>query len=62
MHFELYKDHGGEWRWTLHANNGRKVADSGEGYKSKQHCEDAIGIVKRSAEAEVRERQSEGGR
>ena len=58
MHFELYKDGRGEWRWTLHASNGRKIADSGEGYTRKQNCEEAIALVKRSAEADVRERQT----
>jgi uncharacterized protein len=35
MHFEVYKDSKGEWRWRLIARNGRVLADSGEGYKSK---------------------------
>lgn len=33
--FKLYKDKKGEWRWSLYASNGRKVADSAEGYKNK---------------------------
>lgn len=32
MYFQLYKDAAGYWRWTLFAVNGRKIADSGEGY------------------------------
>jgi len=35
MKFIIFKDHRGEWRWTLRAKNGRKIADSGEGYKRK---------------------------
>ncbi len=31
--FEIYKDRAGEWRWRLKAANGKKVGDSGEGYK-----------------------------
>lgn len=34
--FKIYKDQKGEWRWTLFASNGRKVADSAEGYKTKR--------------------------
>jgi uncharacterized protein len=33
MKFIVYKDSRGEWRWTLRARNGRKVADGAEGYK-----------------------------
>jgi len=33
MRFKVYKDRKGEWRWTLYAANGRKIADSAEGYK-----------------------------
>ena len=35
MTFIIYKDHLGEWRWTLRAKNGKKIADCGEGYKRK---------------------------
>jgi uncharacterized protein YegP (UPF0339 family) len=33
MKFVVYKDSAGEWRWTLRARNGRKVADGAEGYR-----------------------------
>ena len=32
MRFQVYEDAAGEWRWRLIAENGRIVADSGEGY------------------------------
>jgi len=35
MTFVIFKDHRGEWRWSLRARNGRKVADSGEGYQRR---------------------------
>ena len=35
MKFYIYKDRAGEWRWRLKARNGRIVADSGEGYKTR---------------------------
>ncbi len=44
--FEYYRDHKHEWRWTLIWSNGKKRADSGEGYKRKKACLKAIdGIV-----------------
>lgn len=38
MKFEIYKDKKGEWRWTLKARNGKKIADSAEGYKQRGKC------------------------
>lgn len=29
---EMYQDVQGDWRWRLRANNGKILADSGEGY------------------------------
>jgi uncharacterized protein len=34
----IYKDKRGEWRWTLFAGNGKKLANSGEGYTRKRRC------------------------
>jgi uncharacterized protein YegP (UPF0339 family) len=48
--FVMYIDHAGEFRWYLMAENGRKIADSGEGYRVRQDCEDAIKLVKRLAQ------------
>ena len=38
MKIQIFKDKKGEWRWTMTARNGRKLATSGEGYKNKSHC------------------------
>jgi uncharacterized protein YegP (UPF0339 family) len=46
MYFRLYKDTSGYWRWTLYAANGRKIADSGEGYINKSDCQAGIDLVK----------------
>jgi uncharacterized protein YegP (UPF0339 family) len=52
--FELYRDGAGEWRWRLVAANGNIIADSGEGYRSKQGAERGIDSVRRTApEADV---------
>ena len=38
MRIEIYQDRAGEWRWTFYASNGRKIADSGEGYASEYNA------------------------
>lgn len=47
--FEVFRDNAGEWRWRLVAGNGNIIADSGEGYQSKQGVQRGIDSVKRSA-------------
>lgn len=44
--FEIRKDNAGEYRWHLEANNHKIIADSGEGYKTKDGCKRAIQTVK----------------
>lgn len=56
MHFEVYRDAKSEWRWTLYASNGRKLADSGEGYHNKADCLHGLSLVQQSGSAQVRER------
>ena len=53
MTYWVYKDKVGEFRWYLEASNGKKIADSGEGYKNKADCHAAIQLVKGSAGAPV---------
>lgn len=47
--FELYKDKKGEFRWRLIAPNGQVIANSGEGYKSKDSAKNGIESVKKNA-------------
>ena len=49
MAYYIYRDRAGEWRWYLQAANGRKIADSGEGYTNKADCQHGITLVKGSA-------------
>lgn len=52
--FEVYEDKGGEYRWRLEHDNGNIIADSGEGYASRQKAKEGIESVKANApEAEV---------
>ncbi|QVL29815.1 DUF1508 domain-containing protein [Telmatocola sphagniphila] len=43
--FEVYKDKAGEFRWRFVATNGRIIAVSSEGYKSKNHCTHGIDLI-----------------
>lgn len=45
MKYQVYKDSLEEWRWRLKSSNGRILADSGEGYSSKQECKEDIDRV-----------------
>ncbi|WEL18390.1 MULTISPECIES: HVO_2922 family protein [unclassified Halorhabdus] len=47
--FELFLDRAEEWRWRLVASNGEIIADSAEGYTSKQGAKRGIESVKRVA-------------
>ncbi|MDQ3822661.1 MAG: YegP family protein [Actinomycetota bacterium] len=47
--FELYEDTGGSWRWRLRDTNGRVIADSAEGYGSRDAAEDGIRNVRECA-------------
>jgi uncharacterized protein YegP (UPF0339 family) len=57
MTYFVYVDARNEWRWYLQAANGKKIAESGEGYRNKQDCLDAIRLVKSSSQAPVQERR-----
>ena len=47
--FELYTDEIGEHRWRLVHDNGNIIADSGEGYASKQKARQGLESVRRNA-------------
>lgn len=49
MAFYMYLDNEGRWRWRLLAGNNRVIADSGQGYRNKQDCLDAIMLVQQQA-------------
>ena len=47
--FELFQDRVGEYRWRLHHENGQIIADSGEGYTTKDNAINGIESVKENA-------------
>jgi uncharacterized protein YegP (UPF0339 family) len=49
MTFTIYKDSASQYRWRLRARNGRIIADSGEGYRSRADCEAAVRLVQAGA-------------
>ena len=54
LSFELYEDRAGKWRWRLVHSSGHIVADSGEGYSTKDKARESIELVRFGAEdAEV---------
>ncbi|MFC6975742.1 HVO_2922 family protein [Halomicroarcula sp. GCM10025709] len=54
--FELYVDSADDWRWRLRHDNGNIIADSGEGYASKDKAKQGIRSVKTNApDAEIEE-------
>lgn len=46
--FEVYQDNADEWRWRLIASNGNIIADSSEGYASKQGVSRGIESVRKA--------------
>lgn len=46
MKFVLYRDKQREFRWRLVARNGRVMADSGEGYKTRRGRNKAIHAIR----------------
>ena len=47
--FEVYEDRAGQWRWRLVHRNGNIIADSSEGYASRQKCTQGLNSVKENA-------------
>jgi hypothetical protein len=47
--FEVYEDRAGQYRWRLVHSNGNIIADSGEGYATKQKAKQGIESVKQNA-------------
>jgi amphi-Trp domain-containing protein len=47
--FEVYEDSAEQYRWRLRHDNGNIIADSGEGYASKQKAEQGLESVKSNA-------------
>jgi len=57
--FEVYEDSAAQYRWRLVHANGNIIADSGEGYATKQKAKQGIESVKQNApEATVVEQDS----
>ena len=55
MYFKLYRDVAQQWRWTYKAANHRTIADSGEGYHTKQDAIAGINLVRGSGQAPIYE-------
>ena len=51
--FQVYKDNSEKFRFHLNARNGEIIADSSEGYETKDACLNGINVVGQSADAEI---------
>lgn len=49
----IYKDLAGEYRWRYQAVNGKIIADSGEGYKTKKDCRHGLDLIRASTDDPV---------
>ena len=58
MYFQYYLDARGEWRWRYRAANIETIANSSEGYSTRQACLYSISLVKQSQNAPVYESSS----
>ena len=47
--FEVYEDNADQWRWRLKHRNGNVIADSSEGYASKQKAKQGLESVRSNA-------------
>lgn len=45
VHFKIYLDAKGEYRWTLYAVNNKILADCSEGYTQKKDCMNGLSKV-----------------
>jgi uncharacterized protein YegP (UPF0339 family) len=52
--FEIYKDRSNEHRWRLKSSNGQVIAASGQGYKDKRDCKNAIERIKKDAATKLK--------
>ncbi len=53
--FKIYKDNAGKFRFHLNARNGEIIAESSEGYETKDACLTGIAVVGQSATAEIKD-------
>ncbi len=53
--FQIYKDNTGKFRFHLYARNGEIIADSSEGYETKDSCLNGIDVVGQSGTAEIKD-------
>ena len=54
LKFETYQDQKEGYRWRLKATNGQIIATSGQGYKDKRDCKNAIDRIKKDAATKLK--------
>ncbi len=53
--FQIYKDKSGEFRWRLTHTNGNIIADSGQGYTTKENAIVGIKSLKENVPSAITE-------
>ena len=56
MTYWIYRDRANQWRWQLVSNNGKIIADSGEGYHNRADCIHGINLCAGSNGTPIRDR------
>ncbi len=51
--YHVYIDVNHQYRWYLVAGNGKKIANSGEGYYNRADCVSALNLVAQSGGAPI---------
>ena len=46
VQFFVYQDKARDWRWYIRAANGKIIAESDSGYKTKQDCLHAVDLTR----------------
>ncbi len=45
LKFQIYRDSRSAFRWRLKAGNGKQIAKSDEGYKTKAACQKTVDLI-----------------
>lgn len=51
MRFEVFKSKNQKWHWRLVAQNGRIIADGGQGYSTRQNARRAVSNLQDNLDA-----------
>jgi len=53
MHFRIFQDNKGDWRWAVFQSSNRKIAESAVSYWDKQECLAAVDAMRQIKTAPI---------